>query len=218
MDPTLAMILAALAGYVCGSIPFGYLAGKSKGADLRTLGSKNIGATNAGRVLGLRWFFIVFFLDLSKGFLPVFFAGQVAPSLFDAGENIDLKLPAAIGALLGHVFPAWLGFKGGKAVATGLGVMLGIHALSAAVAFAIFALLLAITRWVSLSSIIAALLAPVAFWYFHAEATFEAPLFAQWIFFIAAGMFILIRHRANVRRIIQGTEPKVGGKMPKVDR
>ncbi len=211
MDKTLVVMTAASVGYALGSIPFGYIVGKMRGVDLRKVGSGNIGATNAGRALGLRWFFIVFALDVLKGLIPVLTAWWLGPMLLGSTElSPDLMLIAGVGALAGHLFPVWLGFKGGKAVATGLGVMTGLCPPAAAAALLVFILVLLAWRYISLSSILAAIVAAPAFVIFTGGETWTAPFFGRFLLFVAAGLLIVWRHRSNLKRLAAGTEPKVG--------
>jgi len=208
--------VAGLLGYMAGSIPFGYLVGKAKGIDIREHGSGNIGATNMGRVLGRRFFFLVFALDFLKGCVPVLlgwlfltivteydFAGIARA---DVG---DVMLAAGIGALVGHMYPIYLGFKGGKAVATGLGVLAGLSLPAAALALGVFLVLLFIWRYVSLASILAAVAAPAAYVIAEGRDTWHAPYTAHFIAFIVAALFIIIKHRTNIMRLMKGTETRV---------
>ena len=211
-----AWFLWVLAGYVCGSIPFGLLIGLARGIDIRTRGSGNVGATNCGRVLGRRWGAVCFVLDVSKGLAPVVAAGVV---LGFAGRA-RLSAPEAfswlaVGAasVLGHVFPLWLGFKGGKGVATGLGVLLGVWPLltiAALGAVLTWLLLAGLLRFVSLASIVAALALPlyvVATCWVRDRALGEA-----WPFLLvtcALSALVVLRHRGNIGRLLEGTEPRI---------
>lgn len=212
MSPIVAAIIAVSVGYFAGSVPFGYLAGRFKGIDLRTVGSKNIGATNAGRQLGLQWFFIVFVCDMLKGYLPATALHVANHQLLDAPIDADLALFCGMGALLGHSFPVWLGFRGGKAVATGLGVLLALHPAAAGIALGVFIVVVASTRYVSVGSVVASLSAPIVFWIFEGSRVFELGMFGRWLLFGAAAVLITWRHRGNLARVAKGTEPKVGPK------
>ena len=149
--------LAIVAAYLVGSIPFGYLiAYWVKGIDIRTVGSGNLGATNVGRTLGFRYFLLVLLLDLLKGFLPTL----GFPWLLEPAHRSCAAGPAgpvALAAILGHTFPIYLGFRGGKGVATSLGAVLALDPVSCAVAVVAFGALLLVTRYVSLSSLVAGL-------------------------------------------------------------
>lgn len=206
-------------GYLIGSIPFGVLVARSKGIDLRKEGSGNVGATNVGRLLGLRWFVLVFLLDFSKGFVPVLLASQFNSSLNgEIGSDVlqDFALTVGLGACLGHVFSIFLRFKGGKAVATGVGMLAALAPLAAACALATFALVFALRRMVSLASILASGLAPVYYvlWrsitYVDGDLRFAVDLNdMEWLRFgviTALCLMIVIKHRSNIRRLLRGEE------------
>ncbi|MCB9936497.1 MAG: glycerol-3-phosphate 1-O-acyltransferase PlsY [Planctomycetes bacterium] len=208
-----------LVSYLVGGVPFGLLAGKLiKGVDIRQHGSRNIGATNAARVIGWKWFPVVLLLDALKG------AGPCLAGLWLSGRaGTDLALFAAIGALAGHLYSVYLKFKGGKGVATGLGVVLvltvvpDIHApLPALCALGVFGLVLLATRMVSVSSIVAALSVPVFYYAWLGGTTFTDPYNNRFIFLVLVSLFVVVKHRANIRRIMSGTEPRIGRKKPEV--
>lgn len=236
--PTWPLFIAI--AFLAGSIPFGYLIGKAKGVDLRTVGSKNIGATNLGRVFGRKFFFLCFFLDMLKGFLPVAIAGWrsgLLGSFEMAGADAWWWLGVMAAAVLGHMYTPWLGFKGGKGVATGLGALFGVFpalALPGVGSLVVFLIVLALWRYVSAASVVAALSLPVWAWYTHAqveslrerEVAAAAPPnerdadlvkasvpYQGWPFVLVAGALgglVVYRHRANINRLIEGTEPKIG--------
>jgi glycerol-3-phosphate acyltransferase PlsY len=217
---TYAWIAATLvAAYLVGSIPFGLLAGKLiKGVDIREHGSRNIGATNAARVIGWKWFPVVLLLDALKGAGPCLLALWLSPH-----AGADLALFAAIGALLGHLYSAYLKFKGGKGVATGLGVVLvltvmpDIHVpLPALCGLGVFALTLLVTRMVSASSIVAALSIPAFYYAWLGAQTFVTPYDWRFVFLCVVSVAVVVKHRGNVRRIMNGSEPKLGRKKPEV--
>ena len=195
-------VLALLLGYALGSIPFGLLLARLAGkGDIRQIGSGNIGATNVLRT-GSKWLAaLVLLLDLGKGLAAVLIARQVF------GEADSMIAPvcfAALGAVLGHCFPVWLGFKGGKGVATNAGVCFGL-ALAIGLAYAaVWFLLLGVTRISSLAGMSAVIAAALA-------ASFLGyPNFFPVLVVIA--VLVVWLHRANIRRLLDGTEPKVGGK------
>ena len=215
---TLSIGLIAVA-YLIGAIPFGLLAGRMKGIDIRQHGSGNIGATNAGRVLGRSIALAVFVLDFLKGFAPVFVAGLLLgqrPS--DVGYNIYLAwVFVAGGCVLGHMFPIYLKFKGGKGVATSLGVILGLFpyfTLPGVLTFAIWGVVLGVSRYVSLAWIVAAGLFPIMFALSlrlrTGSFTGPAELWPLHAFGIMIAVLVIVRHRSNVRRLIAGTESKIG--------
>lgn len=189
----LPLLAAFLVGYLAGSIPWGVLLTRFAGAgDVRTIGSGNIGATNVLRTgrRGLAAATLV--LDLLKGFLPVWAAWS--------WTGPDTAIAAGAGAVIGHCFPVWLGFKGGKGVATAGGVILALTPLVVLPALAVLALAFALTGWVSLGSILAALAAPLAAWALgHVQA-------AELYLLLAA--LVILQHRANIVRLVQGREPK----------
>lgn len=207
----------ALLGYSCGSIPFAWLLAKSRGIDIRRQGSGNVGATNVARTLGRKWGVLCFTLDLLKGFGPVLGAGLamgvVASTRLNSSDSWWWLL-VATGAVLGHVFPCWLGFRGGKGVATGLGALLGfwpfmtLTTLAAALTWLIVA---AVSRYVSLASIIAVGTIPFYIWLVSRLPALEHVDIAP--FMIASGLMallVLIRHRSNLARIIAGAEHRIG--------
>lgn len=217
--------LLMLGAYVCGSIPFGLLIGKARGVDIRTKGSGNIGATNVGRVLGQPWGFICFGLDVAKGLVPTTAAGLVL-GLWGAASTSGGQalgwLGVAACAVVGHMFPVWLRFKGGKGVATGLGACLGVHpflSLAALSSLAVWVISVKVTRYVGVSSCLAAVSLPIFVWVWHGLGLWarlggrEAEGDGLIVFIVgtaALGATVLIKHRGNLVRTIQGTEPRTG--------
>lgn len=203
----LTLVYVALGCYLAGSVPTAYLAGRwLKGVDIRTVGSGNVGASNAMRLLGKGWGITVLLLDALKGLIPLL----VIQHVWLRG-NPSLQRYAMVGALLcmiGHVFPVWLAFKGGKGVATGLGVMTALVPIAVAVALPFFILIVAITRYISLGSIIAALILPVAFFIDH-RLPGETELF---VFIAVACIFVIYKHKTNIKRIFAGEENRLGEK------
>ena len=192
----MALVLAVVASYLVGGIPFAMLAGKLKGVDLRTQGSRNPGATNAIRVLGPRIGVPVLALDILKGYLAV---ATIAP-LAAAGEGGRVACGAA--AVVGHVWPAVLRFQGGKGVATAGGVFLGLAPAATAIAAAVFVITLLVGRWVSVASMAAAVALPLALYWRGAALPVE-------VAGLATTVLVLLRHRANVVRLAAGTEGRV---------
>jgi glycerol-3-phosphate acyltransferase PlsY len=193
--PVLATAAAFVFGYLCGSIPFGVILTRVTGApDVRGIGSGNIGATNVLRT-GRKGLALATLLgDMLKGTVAVLVAG-----LF----GFDAALAAALGAFLGHLFPLWLGFKGGKGVATYIGLLLGFQLWVALGVFAVIWLAVAaVTRYSSLAALLATAAVPVALWWRH------APQLA--VLFVVLTALAWIMHRANIARLIGGTEPKIG--------
>ncbi|MGZ5943810.1 MAG: glycerol-3-phosphate 1-O-acyltransferase PlsY [Isosphaeraceae bacterium] len=200
--------LGCLLGYLIGSIPFGYLVYYwVRGVDIRTVGSGNIGATNVGRNLGFRYFLLVFALDVLKGFVPTF---GVPLGLKSMGilPPADLPVFVALASILGHNFPAYLRFKGGKGVATSLGGLLALDPLACGAAAVGFFLVFFPTRYVSLSSIAGAL-AFAAGHFARAAQPWSKENLAMSILSMTIPALLLVRHHKNLRRILAGTEPKV---------
>ncbi|HEY5087104.1 MAG TPA: glycerol-3-phosphate 1-O-acyltransferase PlsY [Gemmatimonadaceae bacterium] len=194
----LPVIVAIVIAYVAGSIPSAYLAGKWRGVDLRKRGSGNLGATNVVRVLGIRIGALVFIVDTLKGFLPVFFL----PALTGTARPEIMSLAIGGAAILGHVRPVFLlGQKGGKGVATAGGVFLGVAWLPALVAFAVWIVVFATSRYVSVASLSAALALPFAF--FFTGVHLSDPFF---IASIVVALFVFFTHRANIGRLRRGEE------------
>jgi glycerol-3-phosphate acyltransferase PlsY len=196
------IVLLMAGAFLVGSIPFGFLIAKSKGIDIRTVGSGNIGATNVTRVLGNRLGYCVFGLDVLKGFVPGLVARQVV-------LQPEMGLPpqcwwflAGIAAFLGHMFCPWLGFKGGKGIATGLGALLAAAPFTALASFTVFLVFLFPTRYVSLSSLVAAVALPVFGLLIPGEARELVPIY------LLLSALVFYKHRDNIRRLRAGTESK----------
>tara|TARA_B100000073_G_scaffold25138_4_gene19611 strand:- start:6738 stop:7334 length:597 start_codon:yes stop_codon:yes gene_type:complete len=193
-----ALLILAI-GYLLGAMPNGYLAGRwLKGIDLRQCGSGSTGATNVLRNVGKGPALVVFLLDVGKGALAVLLAKQV-------GLNDWLQVLTGLAALAGHIWPVWLGWKGGKAVATGLGLFLGLAWPVGLASLGIFLAVISIFRIVSLSSVAAAMALPVLM-----MATDQNT--ASITVSVVAMLLVLWRHRSNIERLIAGTEPKIGQK------
>ena len=193
-------ILLSLAAYLFGAIPFGLLVAKSHGVDIRTQGSGNIGATNVFRVIGKGWGIFTFVLDALKGFIPSFFFPRLA------GLDAEWGVLFGIVAILGHSFPVYLKFKGGKGVATSAGMLLGIAPLAVLVGFVCWVLCMVISCIVSLSSIVAAVAVAIAVWVLDPNAlVVNAAL-------TLLALLVIWLHRANIRRLLNGTESRFGKK------
>lgn len=229
--------------FLCGSIPFGFLIAKARGIDIRQHGSGNIGATNLGRVLGRRYFFLCFFLDMLKGLIPTAVAGSAMGTLgtlqVGAGDAF-WWMGVMFATVLGHMFTPWLGFRGGKGVATGLGALLGVFpamTIPAVGALVVYLMVLMLWRYVSLGSCSAAASLPLWVWIVFAQyetlmqrklstrtdwerLTIEQveqlkgdiPNYGMPFFIVAVMLALLViyKHRANMARIIRGEEPRVG--------
>ena len=186
-------------GYLLGSIPSGWLAGRwLKGIDLRELGSGSTGATNVLRQVGKGPALVVFLIDVGKGAAAVLIARAL-------GLGDWIQVLAGLTALAGHIWPVWLGFKGGKAVATGLGMFLGLAWPVGLASFGVFMAVFSLSRLVSLASVLAAISLPLLM---AAGSGSTANLVVA----LVAMLLVLWRHRSNIQRLINGTEPKLGQK------
>jgi glycerol-3-phosphate acyltransferase PlsY len=213
----LNLVLTAAVSYLLGSIPFGLLVGKwAAGKDVRTEGSGNIGATNVGRVLGFKWFVVVFLLDLLKGVVAVLGAATVQRMDGHSASTLYLPEVAAMSAVLGHVFPVWLKFKGGKGVATSIGVLLALAWLPAVAGLVAFLILFAATRYVSLGSIGFAVVF-CATYFLTTTDPWAVELRARSILAAAAPVLIIVAHKGNISRLLQGRENRIGGRKPTGD-
>ena len=195
----LNLALAILAGYLLGSIPNGLLIARLKGINLQAVGSGNIGATNVFRCVGKSWGIAAFLLDAVKGFVPAFFFPQLLQS-----PPGWLPIACGLAAVAGHNWPVWLRFKGGKGVSTSAGMLLGLAPAAVGIAFLVFLLVVAATRFVSLGSILAAITVPLAHYALHRTNT---PLLLATL--ILLSLLVIIKHRANILRLATRTEPKI---------
>jgi acyl phosphate:glycerol-3-phosphate acyltransferase len=205
----------SIAGYLVGSIPFGLLIGKMRGVDIRKHGSKNIGATNCGRVCGWPFGMAAFLLDAAKGFGPTLAAAELLPPIMDLREERTFCLILVIvGAspVAGHLFPLWLSFKGGKGVATALGVVLALPMLRwpALAAFGLWIVVTAATRYVSVGSTAAAAAFLGAYLWMEPGRAWSENLPAT-ILVLGILAMVLVRHRSNYVRLARGTESKLWG-------
>jgi glycerol-3-phosphate acyltransferase PlsY len=204
------LIAVAVCSYLLGSIPFGYILVRVfQGIDVRSIGSGNIGATNVARTGGKGLAIATLFLDAFKGWLPVFLV-LTLPGI-PASSPAQLHTLAALAALfavLGHMFPVWLGFKGGKGVATGLGVFLALAPKAVLIAVVLFIAIVAFTRYVSLGSILAAATFPVALWWLERDL-FPAPALAMCA---TVALLVIFRHHQNIGRLLAGTESRFGAR------
>lgn len=195
-----SLVLVLLA-YLFGSLPIGLLVGRMvKGIDVRDYGSGNIGASNVWRIMGPLWGTAVFLFDFCKGYFPTVLTTRLA----EHNSGITPWLPVVVGlaAILGHNFSPFLRFKGGKGVATSLGVVFGLSPTAAAVGFAVWGLCLLVTRYISVSSMIAAVVTSGVLIFFHHDLP-------HILFAILVALFVVLKHRPNIARLQAGTEPKV---------
>ena len=192
--------------YLIGSIPNGYMIGKFNGLDIRRHGSKNIGATNVRRIVGRPWGIACFILDFLKGLIPVMVIGHVIGGSWAIGAGYG-GLIAAIGAVLGHVFPIWLMFRGGKGVATSLGVVCGLAPLSFVVGilFWLLSYYIIYRGVVSFASMLAVLMMAVSALVFKLTVFDDISWVTIFLLFFLA-IIVIVRHRENIKRILEGTE------------
>ena len=205
----LAWLVVVLAGYLPGSLPAGLLAGLLKGVDIRAVGSGNIGATNAFRVLGKGIGVAVLLVDVMKGLLPCLFLPALVTGMFPEGQAPGLqtlKLLIGVSAILGHNYPCWLGFKGGKGIATTAGVVGGLAPVPFSICLGVWIIFLGISRYVSVASIAAAVALPVSIAAFPGEGVDRFALLF-WIFLLLGAMAIW-KHRLNIQRLMNGTESR----------
>jgi len=191
-------IIVVIFSYLLGSIPTGYIVGALAGVDIRKVGSGNIGATNVARVVGKKRGLLTLIADVGKGFIPVFVAGRL-------GLSHTAVALVAIAAFLGHLYPLFLKFRGGKGVATALGILLAIAPMATLVSMAVFAVVAVSSRLVSLGSIVAALTAPIMLW----SLSYSPTVIATGVFL---AVMITMRHRDNIQRLFAGTEPRFGSR------
>ncbi len=207
--------LLIVGAYLLGAVPFGLLIGLARGVDVRTQGSRNIGATNVGRMLGRKWGFLCLALDILKGFAPTLTVTLALPGAAADPTRQVLVLATAVAAVLGHVFPVYLGFRGGKGVATTIGVALGIwphYTIAMLVALAGYGVARYTTGTVSVGSLVLAVLFPAAvvveLSWSGAGVTAHGPLVGV---AVLLGVVIIARHRENIARLLRGAEHRAPG-------
>ena len=206
-------VILTIGAYLLGSIPFGLIIAKAHGKDLRSIGSGNIGATNLSRALGKKWAYFCFILDVAKGLSPTLVATKLVSSPPDIAE-LFLWFGVGCAAVLGHIFPIYIKFKGGKGVATSFGVALGLwpyYTICALFTAVVWIIIVLIWRYISLASIAASIAFPIALISVIAIIP-NWGLANLWPLFIAAiaiPIMVIARHRENIKRIIAGTEDKI---------
>jgi glycerol-3-phosphate acyltransferase PlsY len=200
-----AYIFVVVISYVLGATPYGYLVGKACGIDVRTAGSGNIGATNVVRILGRNAGAVVLAADALKGFVAARWVPLLAlhffPSLATPREN--LALVGGVAAILGHIYTFWLYFKGGKGIATSGGVVMAWAPVACLTALAVWGLVLAISKYVSLASIAAAIILPFAVWFWNGSTTMTLAM-------TGLSLLAIYKHKANIERLLKGTERRIG--------
>jgi glycerol-3-phosphate acyltransferase PlsY len=198
----LSILIAVAVGYLLGSLPFGYLIARAKGVNIFEVGSKSSGATNVVRVLGKGPGYLVFFLDVLKGVAAVAIPWEnIIKSFFTDDQAILLHVAGLVGAIIGHSFSCFIKFRGGKGVATATGGFLVLLPIATLIAGAVWIMAFYASRYVSLASIIASIALPAGAFFLH-----EPPLL-QW-FALLIAVLVIVRHRANIVRLLNGTENK----------
>jgi len=200
-------ILAALAGYLLGSIPTGYLVAAARGLDIRTVGSGNIGATNVFRYLGVPAGIFVLLSDAFKGWLAVVVVTRILSSWLQMPGGLQerewMTIIAGLSAILGHNYTCWLHFKGGKGIATSAGVLLALVPWAFLIILGIWIIIFALTRYVSLASICAAAALPFSAWLTRQSSTIV-------LIMALMGALAIYKHKANIQRLLRGTENRIG--------
>jgi len=198
---------ALIVSYLLGSIPAGYLAGRLAGVDIRKAGSGNIGATNVMRVLGKAYGYPVFAIDFLKGLAAVRVSILIAKHAQFPGKWMELiGIVAAVSCVMGHVFPVWLQFKGGKGVATSAGALFGLMPVALLIGAAVWIAMFQVTRYVSVASITAAIALPIVI--LIMISLDQARTMALLYFSICLAAMVILRHRSNLARLVRGTEPR----------
>jgi glycerol-3-phosphate acyltransferase PlsY len=206
MTPWIWRVGLGLAAYLIGAIPVGYLVGRANGVDIRTIGSGNIGATNVFRCIGKGWGILTFLLDAFKGFAPAYLFPILLAQMGAAPSGAWAGVPGLVYmvlAIAGHNWPVYLGFKGGKGVATSAGGLLGVAPGAVGIGLAAFIILFASTRYVSVGSIGAALAVALGgWWLYRPDPVLPAVL-------TVLGLLVILRHKGNVVRLLKGTENRI---------
>jgi acyl phosphate:glycerol-3-phosphate acyltransferase len=202
----LPFLFTAVISYLIGSVPSGYLAGRMAGIDIRKTGSGNIGATNVTRELGKLYGYPVFLADFSKGLGSVGIALLIGNRFKLTNSLESLQIIAAVSCVIGNTFPIWLGFKGGKGVATSAGALFGLAPIATLLAVIVWVITFEVSRYVSLASVVAALALPLAV----LVMTYFSPAhsFLLFYFSICLAAIVVLRHRSNLSRLIRGTEQR----------
>ncbi|HNR70016.1 MAG TPA: glycerol-3-phosphate 1-O-acyltransferase PlsY [Verrucomicrobiota bacterium] len=204
-------MLTLLIAYLLGSIPTGYLVAKARGVDIRTVGSGNIGATNVFRILGTPAGVFVLLADAAKGWAAVFFVAQLlwgACGAAAGGQTLEwFRLGAGVAAILGHNYTCWLRFKGGKGIATSAGVLLALVPMALLIALGVWIVVFALSRYVSLASICAAIALPFAAGWRGESKTLTVVI-------SALAVLAIYKHKGNIQRLLNGTENRIGRRAP----
>jgi len=204
---TVTILLTAAGAYFCGSIPFGLLIGKAKGIDIREHGSGNIGATNVTRVIGKWWGKLCFFLDFFKGCLPVLVLVVLTKHCGCLKDEYGIfPCMAALAAVCGHIYPVWIKFKGGKGVSTAAGAILALCPFALLTGLAAWGIIFFASRYVSLASILAAVILPVAAWVYNLTGFGPKASATELGLLILLAVLTIVKHTSNIKRLCNGTE------------
>jgi len=218
MTTPVYLVTASVVAYLVGGIPFGYIIGRLvAGIDIRSRGSGNIGATNVGRVLGMKWGVAVLVPDALKGLLPVLAVKLTMREWLGLTEGqaalvVHAQVLVGLVAILGHMYPCWIGLRGGKGVATALGVAAILGPVATLVSVPVYVLTLLASRLPSLSSLLGALVFAVSQCVVMAREETLQQFWGLTAFSLAVPLLIIYRHRGNIRRILRGEEPRIGGR------
>ena len=199
MDDKVVWAIWVLGAYLIGGIPFGFIIGKMRGVDVRTVGSKNIGATNVYRTVGHKWGFLAFFCDFLKGLLPPLAAIHWMPTGFD-------PVYVGLACVIGHTLTPYMKFKGGKGVATAFGMLMALIPWLVLIAFALFVVTVWVSHYISLGSCLAALFLAVAIWI---PMPIVHPTLPIQIVMTLLGIFVVVKHKSNIVRLVKGCENKI---------
>ncbi len=201
MNETTLWAVFPLCGYLIGGIPFGYLIGRLRGVDVRTLGSKNIRATNVYRTVGHKWGFLAFFCDFLKGLLPTLAARLIVGDA--TGSLIHLPMATGFACVLGHTLTPYMKFKGGKGVATAFGMLMALLTIPVSIAFGVFVVTVWISHYISLGSMLAAATIAILVW-FTPDASLPLRILVTLL-----GLFVIYKHKSNISRLVKGCENKI---------
>ena len=200
MENEMSWCVWLVGAYLCGAIPFGFLIGKMRGVDVRTVGSKNIGATNVFRTVGKTWGLLAFLCDFLKGLVPVILAQRF-------GGAHHLPLAVGLMTVVGHMFTCFMKFKGGKGIATGFGMLVGLIPWLVLVAFGIWAVTVWLSHYISLGSCVAAAFLSVFVWFpWLSPGRADLPLC---VVVTLVGFVAIYKHKSNIRRLLAGCENKI---------
>ena len=208
MSNATVIALFVVGAYLIGGIPFGFLIGKMRGVDVRTVGSKNIGATNVYRTVGHKWGFLAFFCDFLKGLLPTLAARWFAGEHGDNPAFADLAVWTGLACVVGHTLTPYMKFKGGKGVATAFGMLMALVPWLVSAAFALFVVTVWISHYISLGSCLAAAFLAVMIW-IPTPLADPVPSLALKIVMTVLGLFVIYKHKSNIVRLAKGCENKI---------